>query len=248
MQTMELVALSYSPWSEKARWALDHHRITYGYAEYVPMLGELPLRIRAGKMSGKITVPILFDGDGVYDDSLAIARHAEQVGTRSRLFPEGAEDAITTWNAFSERALGAGRCVVIERLSHDREAQRESVPKFVPSALRGASVSMAATAIRFLAKKHDTASIEMAAAEAAIDRELAKLRDALGGRETLLASFSYADIASAVVLQMVAPVDAAYIPLSPAVRRCWSMPGLARKNADLVEWRDALYAKYRRPS
>jgi len=243
---MELVGLAYSPWTEKARWALDHHRIAYTFAAYVPMVGEVPLRVRAGKLTGKITVPILFDEDVVKDDSFSIARHAERLGARAPLFSAGSEDVITKWNDVSDRALGVGRAVVVNRMAHDRDAQRESVPKFVPDALRSASIGMAASAIRFLVKKHETESVAVNAAEATIDSVLGSWRDALGGRETLLPSFSYADIAMAVILQMVMPVDNAYIALGPAVRNCWTMPGLARKNADLIEWRDAIYAKHRR--
>ena len=36
----ELYGLSYSPWTEKARWALLHHRILFRYVEHAPMRDE----------------------------------------------------------------------------------------------------------------------------------------------------------------------------------------------------------------
>ena len=42
-----LYGVGYSPWTERARWALDHHRIAYRYREHLPMLGEPMLRRRA---------------------------------------------------------------------------------------------------------------------------------------------------------------------------------------------------------
>ena len=59
MRLPELVSLSYSPWSEKARWALDHHGIEYRNIAYTPMLGVPRLRMRLRAMRAKITVPIL---------------------------------------------------------------------------------------------------------------------------------------------------------------------------------------------
>ena len=37
---VDLYSLVYSPWSEKARWALDHHRIAYRRVRYEPVIGE----------------------------------------------------------------------------------------------------------------------------------------------------------------------------------------------------------------
>ena len=36
--TPRLVFLSISPWSERARWALDHHGIDYELVAHVPLL------------------------------------------------------------------------------------------------------------------------------------------------------------------------------------------------------------------
>lgn len=57
-----LYAESFAPWCEKARWALDHHRVPYDYTEHLPMIGELRLRSAARKWSGRVTVPLLVDG------------------------------------------------------------------------------------------------------------------------------------------------------------------------------------------
>ncbi len=36
-----LIGLHYSPWTEKARWALDRQRVPYAFEEHLPMLGEM---------------------------------------------------------------------------------------------------------------------------------------------------------------------------------------------------------------
>jgi glutathione S-transferase len=74
---------------------------------------------------------------------------------------------------------------------------------------------------------------------------LEDLRAALAGRTYLLDTFTYADVAMAVVLQMVRPVSDRYMPLGPAGREVWTNEELARSFADLVEWRDRLYACHR---
>src|SRR5580693_10652149 len=74
--TLQLYGMRFSPYSEKARWALDHHRVSFQWHEHVPMAGELALRMRAGSLGKKASVPLAVDGDVVLRDSVAIARHA----------------------------------------------------------------------------------------------------------------------------------------------------------------------------
>ncbi len=58
----------------------------------------------------------------------------------------------------------------------------------------------------------------------------------------LLGEFSYADIAMAVVLEVVSPAADVQPPLGPATRRCWHDSGLAREFQDLLDWRGRLAA------
>lgn len=241
---LRVYGMTYSPYSEKARWALDHHRVPYRWGEHVPMIGELALRAHAGQWSGKVSVPLAVDGDTVLRDSLSIAKHADSVGTGSPLFPDAA--AMETWNARSDAGLNAGRVLFLARSVGDRAALRESLPGWVPGFMRGMMTPTAAQATRFLARKYDTGAVALGAAKHAMRDALGTLRAALKGRDTVLAGFSYADVAMAVILQMVSPVDSTYIPLGPERRRAWTEPTLAKEFADLVEWRDALYAKRRR--
>src|SRR5262245_44456729 len=47
-----LLGAFYSPWTERARWALDHHGIAYRFEEHVPVVGELALRRRRSATKG----------------------------------------------------------------------------------------------------------------------------------------------------------------------------------------------------
>jgi len=80
--------------------------------------------------------------------------------------------------------------------------------------------------------------------------ELDGLAKALSGQRYLVGDgFTYADIAMALTLQQVSPVDPRYIVrmsgLGPAGM---NIDTFTLRHADLIAWRDALYAQHRRPA
>jgi glutathione S-transferase len=241
----ELVGLSYSPWSEKARWALDHHKVPYRKTEYLPMLGEPLLRLRTRRFSGRVTVPILFAGDAMLGDSYDIARWAEAHGTGTPLFPTDRPGDVLAWNDRSERGLAAARALGLHRLHADKEAQRESVPTVVPAALRGPGATLTVTVIDFFAKKYGFQGADLTRHHAELRDVLGELDTALGGKDYLLGTFSYADVVMAVTLQLVSPVADAYIRMGPATRACCTISDLVTEYPRLFAWRDRLYAKHR---
>lgn len=242
-----LYAESFAPWCEKARWALDHHGISYRYTEHVPMLGELRLRIVARRMSGIVTVPLLVHDGQVLMDSFAIARHAEQHGRGTLLFPPGREDEIAAWNEQSEIIMVAGRALLLPRIAASPAALREQLPPFVPASWRSGLEPLAASGVRHLVRKYQTSALEAAEYEARARAALERLQAALREREWLLDTFSFADITMATSLQFILPVAERYISLGPATREAWTHPGLAAEYADLLAWRDRLYTTHRLP-
>jgi glutathione S-transferase len=243
---LRVYGMAFSPFSEKARWALDHHRVPYVWTEHVPMMGERKLRNIAGAKGERVSVPLAIDGDAVLRDSLAIAKHADRVGKGAPLFAN--EAAVLTWVGRSDRALDAARVLLFARTLRDREALRESLPGWVPRPLRGLATPVAARAWRFLSRKYGADKVDPEEATATLREVLGAMRKAVASRDTILDGFSYADIAMAVVLQMIAPVADEYIVLGPGRRRSWTEPTLAAEFADLVSWRDAVYTRRRRAS
>ncbi len=246
---LTLVGEYFSPWTEKARWALDHHGVDYAYREHLPLVGEPLLRLRTRRRVGRVSVPLLLTDDGPIPDSFAIARHAERVGRGPLLFPADRADAIEAWNARSERALAASRVLYLERVAKDREAKAEMQPGFVPMIVRRASVPLADLAIAFLKSKYGVDDAAERAAEAALVAELEALRDGLargGGRYLEGGRFTYADVTMAVVLQFVAPPGGDHLALGPATRAACHAPAIAARFADVAAWRDGLYAAHRR--
>ncbi len=243
-----LTALPFSPWSEKAKWALDHHRVTYQYQVYFPLLGELKLRLQQRKLSGRITVPVLHTGETWLTDSFAIAQYADRIGGGTRLFPEGKLAEISEWNQRSEAALAAGRAVTMLAMAREPGAALAFLPSAVPAALKPLLLPVAKQALASFVKKYrmqDQADTH----ESIYQHELDRLSQALSGRRYLIGdTLSYADITMALIVQGLSPVDERYMPRIPGVRPSASPTALQRRYADLITWRDELYAQHRYPA
>lgn len=246
MSRCVFVALSYSPWSEKARWVLDHHRIDYREVEYVPMLAEPWLRARLRRPVGQVTVPVLIDGGRALGDSLEIALHADRVGQGERLIPPGMRDAISTWNARSERILDAGRVLVLQKTVGSPEAMGEAMPATFPRAVRGRMGWMGKMGVRYLEWKYGAGGRDRAVEVERIAVELEALREVLSGTESyVLGRFTHADVVMAASLQVVWPVSNRWLVLGAGTRVVWQEPGLVERFADLIAWRDWLYDRHR---
>lgn len=241
-----LYGMHYSGWTEKARWALDHHRVDYRYREHMPLIGELALRWRTPKGTHP-SVPLFVEEDVATTGSFSIARRAEALGQGAALFPDSAMAAIQRWEALSDQVLGIARSSVVSRLARHPRAQAESLPSFIPGFLRGVSAPTARLGARFIARKHKAlVDPETAIRQTAIPA-LEHLRAELRGRPYLEDGFTYADITACAMLQFVRPVDDAWMPLGPGTREIWHHEAVAAEFPDLLAWRDDLYAKHRRP-
>ncbi|ATB50826.1 glutathione S-transferase family protein [Corallococcus macrosporus] len=241
-----LHGISYSPWTEKARWALDHHGVAYRYREHLPLIGEPLLRWRTPR-GVKPAVPLLIDDGEPFAGSFVIARRAEELGQGAPLFPAADLPVIQRWEEESDQVLSAARAKVVAALLESRQAQADSLPAFLPVGLRSLLAPSAKLGARFVARKHQTPTDIDAFLQEKVVPALERLREALGGRPYLLSRFSYADVTAALMLQFVRAVDDGYLPLKPGTRAVWSDAALAARFPDLLAWRDGLYAKHRRP-
>lgn len=254
----ELVALPYSPWSEKARWALDYNKTDYKEHTYKPLLGEPSLRIRLRKWSGPVGVPALFGADATLSDSYDIAQWADENGG-GNLFPEHHAGQIELYNVLSERALDAGRKLSLTRMLDDDEAVKEMVPDAFRKALGKRALVIGRQGIERTLRKWGAADEDFGTARPLYTNILKQLRkdlakegkeDPPGEPRTLLGEFTYADIAMAQALAFVSPPADPIPPahglrVGPASRRSFVDPELAEQFADLLTWRDLLYKKYR---
>jgi glutathione S-transferase len=242
----KLVSLHVSPWSERAKWALDHHGLAYEVVEHLPIVGEGRLRRLVGPDKPQATVPVLVDGAGVLSESWDIAVYADRVGKGSKLIPPEREAAIRTWAARSDEAMQAGRPLVMAAMLASPAALDEAAPPFVPAFIRPLFRPVARRVTHAFVAKYGVRLDDESTHLDVMRTALAEVRKALGsGAGFLLGSFTYADIAVATMIQGVSPVDDRYIRLRPATRIVWTRAELAKEFADLIAWRDELYATRR---
>ena len=248
-----LLQLSYSPWSEKARWALGFHRIPCEMVRYEPIIGEPKLRWSLRRLTGPVSVPCLqVDGRWI-EDSFQIARWADAHSCRdddARLIPPAEAERIEHYNALSERGLAGGRWLGLRRLARNEDGLRDMVPRNL-RVLGGVAVAIAGFGVRRTLRKYAGALAEDAAGETLV-QVLEQLRtDLRAGGETngvkhLLPHFSHADIAMAQVLAFVEP-PSTHLRMTDGIRESFRDPELAERYDDLLSWRDALYEQFRGP-
>jgi glutathione S-transferase len=236
--TSKLIALPYSPWSRKAKWALDHHHIAYRYVTHMPMLGEPLLRLSARKLTGRVTVPLFVTDGARLMDSWDIARWADAHGEGEPLVPPEHEDEIRAWNERSEAMLSAGRALLLEKMLASPAALAENVPG---PRLGNLLAPIGALGTRFIASKHGAKGNVAAVREdmrrelAALDRALEKGDHLVGGR------FSYADVAMALATIMLKPPGPGRDHLGDATRECWTQPELVAEFPKVLAWRDRIF-------
>jgi glutathione S-transferase len=243
--TATLYGLCYSPWTERARWALDHHRVAHRYREHVPYLGEPVLRWRSQPPPGaRATVPLFVDAHGAHRDSIDIVVHADRVGSGPQLVRD--EAALRRLAEIAETGLRSIRARFTSRLLADPEALRESAMAAVPAPLATLAAPIAAAGARFVAAKYG-ASLGREDDDLDVMRTTAHALathvdlGAVPTRATLRAE----DLVVATFLAGVRPADVAHISLRPAIRRAWTAEPLTGELAPLLAWRDALYASAR---
>lgn len=249
----ELLGLPYSPWTEKAKWALEVRGVPHRFRFYQPLIGEPALRAKIGRWRGKVTVPVLTDDAGrVYSDSVDIARFADARGTREgvRLFPADASREIEAWIERSERVLDAGRVLSLHRTLASPEALRELVPRGIRNAIGGLATTVGRVGVKRTLRKYGGDARSLAEHERIAREGLDALRDALARSpsdatpKTILPRFSFADIAATQMLAFVSPPTFG-LKLGKASREGFTQPALAADYADLVAWRDAIYEAHR---
>jgi glutathione S-transferase len=241
-----LVALHVSPWSERAKWALDHHGLAYTVVEHLPVLGERKLRRLVGPTKPKATAPVLIAGEEVFSESWDIAKYADREGSGAKLIPPQHETTIAQWVALADGAGVAGRSLVIASMLASPRALDENGPPAVPAWLRPLLRPVARQAMQAFARKYELNLDDSEAPTRTVRAAMDALRKGLAvSAPYLLGAFGYADIALASIIQGFSPVADSFLKLGPATRAAWTRPDLATDYADLVAWRDLVYARQR---
>jgi len=240
-----LLSLHYSPWSERARWALDYQGVEYRLVQHAPFLGERRLRKVVGTPTARATVPVLVTDGAVLRDSWDIALHADAHGTREKLVPPSLERSIRELNDVIESTMMRSRNLVTAALLADDAALDEGLPRYVPTAVRPLLRPLSRYGTRWFARKYGLDLVDLETPRRLLGETLALFRERYGNRPYLFAHFTYADILFCSLLQGVCPVADRYLRLGPAWRNAWTQPTLVAEFGDLIRLRDRLYAEHR---
>lgn len=243
----DLISLPYSPWSDKAKWALAVRGVDVRVRNYAPIVGEPRLRRLLGRWRGPVTVPVLVDGDTVLGDSLDIARWADARGDGPTLFPDNAD--VERYNALGERALACGRALSLPRVMRDPDATAELVPGGLRRRIGPLASPVGRLGVWRTWRKHGGHRQPEDAHRQAFREILLQLRADLAASpstatpKTLFATFTYADIVMAEAIAYLVPPPQLRLGLHN--RRNLGDAALAAEFPDLVAWRDAIFAAWR---
>jgi len=245
----DLYGIHYSPWTEKARWALDYSKVPYRYHEHTILLGMPALRARFGLLRSDLTVPALAVGKTKLTDSFDIAQWADR--DAHLLFPNTLHEKIKLFNQASEDALSAARVLMLSKLRTNKTALAAALPHWIPELTRPALSWMASMGAAYVAVEFGVKETGDEKMRAACRIHLDKVRNFIGdeqikNRKSVFEQFSFADITLAAALHGVRPPES--VSMHQALRSAWHDTTLANEYADLVEWRDCIYSQFRRPS
>ncbi|HHH11705.1 MAG TPA: glutathione S-transferase family protein [Sorangium sp.] len=241
-----LYDIDHSPWSERARWALDHRGVDYLRKPYAPLVDELGMRLKLGRPAVAVSTPVMFVAGGVLKDSFDIALYAERHGHGTALFPVGRMACMRRYNRRAERLLGPGRMCTVARMLRNPRGLVETLPPELKR-LGPLAVWSGRLGARMLVAKYGLDNNDEQLLRERIRHELRLLREdlAAGGGQLCGDTFGYADILMASALAFVQPVADRYIRLGVHERPCWQDPVLADEFADVIKWRDGVYAAHR---
>jgi glutathione S-transferase len=225
MADLELLELYVSPWSERARWALDWKGVRYARREYLPIADEEELR----QKTGLSTVPVLFADGAVIGDSNAALEWLEEKIPEPALLPREprARAQVRAWEiAASEAIAPAGRLVMI-------------------TGLRKRGIEPLAS---HFASKYGWTEQRAAEGGRLVDGFLRDLTRAVAGSRYLVGEqFTRADLTVACMLGPLLgfPPDDLF-EVDPGMRTMFGLPNKGDAAlAPLHAWREAIYRAHR---
>lgn len=240
---MILYSIHYSPWSLRVKWVAKHHGIEVQRREYVPMVSTPLVRLKVKDFSGKITMPLLIDGEVVLRDSFDISRHLDERGSGQSLFTDD-EDVLDAWTTTANSIADAGRTITTYSVMKDPAARAENIPPQIRGPFRRVAGPIVDLGAQYLARKYDFSEDDIEPAHAQIRAGLERVANRLVESDHLGAQFGWPDIAMASALQFVKPAEG-WVRLGEASSACWTRSELAREFADVLTWRDELLDAHR---
>jgi glutathione S-transferase len=244
----ELYSISYSPWSERARFSLDVCNVPFINVDYQPPVSELSLRLRLRDLRGKLTLPVLFVGGSksVLRDSKDIARFASSVGNRPEYFIENDEEFERILR-ICDTIMEKGRIRTTRRMQKNRIALKESLPWYLRcTAPLGIQIAKIETN-RLLAKYGSEEETDSNCLRI-MQECLLELQQKLQNRKYLFNDhLTFADISASAALAFIKPHNEYNNLNGPQSILMWSeSEDLQSQFHELLLWRDEIYSAHRK--
>lgn len=216
---LQLLTIPFSHYNERARWALQHHRVAAHERRYLPMIHMAPVaravpkaQRRSDATGGGLSTPVLLLGDGtVINDSTEIVRWVDEThGTpETTLYPADLRDEIVALERRFHDDIGRDtRFLAYWFVLQDEAAFGELVQHNVTRWQRRLFALGAPLAKATLRKRFGLTEVNYEKVRARLENAVDGLSDVLGDRDYLVGDrFTAADLTAAAMLSVaVLPV------------------------------------------
>lgn len=245
---LELYQFELSQYSEKVRLILDYKGLAYRKIEVTPGVGQVDLF----RLTGQRKVPVLKDGSLYISDSTEIAKYLDRRYPERPLIPTDPKQRgvcllIEEW---ADESIGVkSRKVLFGALSQDQNFRRAILPNATPDIVKSLVEVVPNDLLKVLGLGVGYGPDVVNAATADLKQDLEALCLLLADTPYLVGNEpTLADLAVAGLSILLKFPDGAYLDL-PGTLRGKGIPGLADSVVyqPFFDWRDRLYAQYRRP-
>lgn len=244
---LELYQFELSHYCEKVRLILDYKGLTYRKIEVTPGIGQLDLF----RLSGQRQVPVLKDGAQVIADSTAIAFYLDQQYPDRPIVPTDPQQRALCllMEEWADESIGLnGRKVMLGAFSQNPDFRRAVLPAAAPDFLKSLVEAVPREALDLLGKGIGLGGDAVKSARKAMQQNLEALSLLLSDQPYLVTDHpTLADFAVAGLSMYVKFPAGSYLDIPDSLKGK-GVPGLADAVAysTFWEWRDRLYADYRK--
>jgi glutathione S-transferase len=227
MDTIKLILLYTSPYSERVRWAFTFKGVPYEKKDYQPGVDEEEVK----KLTGQAQVPLMLINGEIIPDSTAILNWLEKYRPQPALMPttDKGRAQVILWEELIGGALvPQARILVIGRCLRAEQPELQQ---------RGS----------YFGDKYQHSQKAEEQARSAVERVLTGLKHILKVQNYLVGdTFTRADLFTACSLNLLKPAPDDLFLLPASTRQMYVEP-LAEDPgfAGIFAWRDQMYRKHR---
>jgi glutathione S-transferase len=245
---LELYQFELSQYSEKVRLILDFKGLAYRKIEVTPGVGQLELF----RLTGQKQVPVLKDGNQYIADSTAIAKYLERKYPDRPMIPSDPKQRavcllIEEW---ADESIGTkSRKALFGALSQSENYRKSLLPMATPDLVKTLIGVVPNDVLKVLGFGVGYGPDVVKSAEEDLRQDLEVLCLLLAENPYLVGDQpTLADLAVAGLSVLLKFPEEPYLEL-PATLKGKAIPGLGDNIAyrSFFDWRDRLYAQYRKP-